>query len=60
MTRHELASLKNVANAIPSRPDLAAIELTRIISAAEEEFDKEDAWHDLAEDQMPVLSSMAA
>lgn len=60
MTRNELSKLKDVANAMPSRPELAAAELERIITAAEAEFDKEDAWHDLAEDQMPVITSRAA
>jgi len=61
MTRHELQSLRDIANAILDRPEMAAMALERVIAAAESEHADEDAHHDMLESKdRPVNLHMQA
>lgn len=61
MTRFELQRLRDIANALPTRPEIAALQLHRVISDAEAEHDAEDAHHDQAEsDAYPTNLEHAA
>lgn len=61
MTRHELQSLRDIVDAIESRPEMAAMGLRRVIAAAECEHADEDAHHDMLESKdRPVNLHMQA